>query len=128
MVIRKCTEKDRDILMEFLSKDPSFNLFTIGDIENFGFNVDFQEIWMEMNEDGEIVSCLLRYEGGFIPTAYGPYNVNAYIEIIENHPSTMMISGKKTTVDFLLKRLAEPGRKPKHFILQSSLKMIILLT
>ena len=42
-MIRKLTETDRVEVLKYLYKSPSLNIFIIGDIENFGFEVDFQE-------------------------------------------------------------------------------------
>lgn len=39
IMIRKLTEDDRKITLEFLSDEPAINLFIIGDIECFGFNI-----------------------------------------------------------------------------------------
>ncbi len=48
-MIRKLTVSDNDRLMEYLKEEKSFNLFIIGDVENFGYDSDFQEIWAYLN-------------------------------------------------------------------------------
>lgn len=43
-MIRKLSNKDHPEVMNFLNKDPSLNLFIIGDIESFGFETSFQSL------------------------------------------------------------------------------------
>ncbi len=40
-MVRKLGEKDRAEVMEYVSAEPSINLFIIGDIELVGFDKDF---------------------------------------------------------------------------------------
>ena len=40
---------------EYVSHEERINLFIIGDVENYGLETDFQEIWLQMC-DGRIVS------------------------------------------------------------------------
>lgn len=115
MTIKKCNENHRQALLDYLSEDPSFNLFMIGDIENFGFDTDFQELWMEINENNSINSVLLRYEGNFIVSAHGRFDAKSYLEIIENHPKTLMVSGEKEIVEELTKCLTEPWTRTREF-------------
>ena len=49
--MRKCTEQDRSALNRYLDVNPALNLFFIGDIENNGFDSDFQQVYAE--EDGQ---------------------------------------------------------------------------
>ena len=44
-MIRKLTRENHDQLFEFLKDQQSINLFFIGDIEAFGYDEDFQEIF-----------------------------------------------------------------------------------
>jgi len=53
-MLRKLTENDREMTLEFLSEERAINLFIIGDIECFGFDEDFQEIWGKVNETNEL--------------------------------------------------------------------------
>jgi len=66
-MIRKLTELDRQKTLEYLSEEPAINLFIIGDIEGFGFDVDFQEIWADFDVQDNIDGLLLRYHEYFIP-------------------------------------------------------------
>lgn len=44
-MILKLEDKHRNIVLDYVVKEPSKNLFIIGDIEQHGFNKDFQEVW-----------------------------------------------------------------------------------
>lgn len=97
-MIRQLTEKDRNIVMPFLKKDSSMNLFIIGDIERFGFETDFQEVWGEFQGDA-LRSILLRYYNSFVFYAEGDYNVHGFAGIIKNYSRGTQISGKKDIIE-----------------------------
>ena len=59
-MIKKATEEDRERLLTLANESPCINLFIIGDIETYGFDKDFQEIWYE-EIDGEMEGIYLRY-------------------------------------------------------------------
>lgn len=44
-ILRKLSEADRAIVMTYIGEEPAINLFMIGDIEAFGFDQGFQEVW-----------------------------------------------------------------------------------
>ena len=68
-MIRKCAEVDRKTLLEYLYRDSCLNLFFIGDIHNFGFESDFQHVFME-EENGEIISVYLVYRDNMCLQSY----------------------------------------------------------
>ncbi len=65
-MVRKLVEKDRASAIAFLSAEPSINLFALGDIELFGFEREFQDVWGSFDEQGELDGVLLRYRENFI--------------------------------------------------------------
>jgi len=95
-MIRKLEEKDRKETLDFLSEEASINLFAIGDIESFGFNEDFQDVWGQF-EDDNLTGVLLRYNQNFIPYwKKDNFNSENFIDIIKTSPiKKKMISGKK---------------------------------
>jgi len=99
-MIKKLDENYRKEALEFLSQEPSINLFAIGDIENFGFEEDFQDIWGHFH-NGLIDGILLRFTENFIPYwNKDNFNPEEFKDIIRNSPvKRKMISGKKTIVD-----------------------------
>jgi uncharacterized protein len=98
-MIRKMTENDHEQVFAFLSEEPSINLFIIGDLEAFGYDSDFQEIWAEFDEKEEIRAVLLRFYQSFIPYAKGEFEVNEFIAIMKNYPQPIYLSGKTELVE-----------------------------
>lgn len=93
-MIRKLTEDDQEQLMELLLKEPALNLFILGDIENFGYEQEFMEIWGDIDlSDGRIKAVLLRFYRSYLPYADGPFDVEGFAEIIRKDNNVHMISG-----------------------------------
>ena len=93
-MIRKLAEKDRKTVMEYLSEEPAVNLFLLGDIELFGFDRDFQEVWGSFDERGAMDGVLLRYRDNFIPY-FKDENLDdsEFKKIIKDYEGNTMISG-----------------------------------
>jgi predicted GNAT family acetyltransferase len=113
-MIRKLTEKDHEKVMEFLSTERALNLFIIGDIENFGYETDFQQIWGELVDD-ELTAVLLHYKGNFLPYAKGPFDVEGFAEIISNDDNFQILSGKEEIVEQFDGLIPTGSRKGMYF-------------
>jgi len=98
-MIRKLTITDNDKLIEYLTEEKAINLFIIGDIENFGYDKDFQEVWAEFDEQNEIKAVLLRYFNSYIAYAKAEFNAKEFAEIIINDPSFEILSGIDRVTD-----------------------------
>jgi len=98
-MIRKLTKNDEELVLTFLSVEPSINLFILGDIEAFGFGTDFQELWGEFDYDGRIKAVLLRFYQSFIPYAKGEFDVNGFVSIIKSYSKPILLSGKSDIVE-----------------------------
>ncbi|WP_042455652.1 GNAT family N-acetyltransferase [Neobacillus dielmonensis] len=98
-MIRKLTKSDNTQVMDFLSSEPSMNLFIIGDIEAFGYESEFQEIWGEFNAHNQLNAVLLRYFNSFIPYAKGEFDVAGFACIMMNHDQQIVLSGKSNIVE-----------------------------
>ena len=48
-------------VMNYLKKEPDFNLFIIGDIERYGYDNYFLDIWAGIDKNGRIEGVLLKY-------------------------------------------------------------------
>lgn len=99
MMIRKLTINDHDLVLSYLSEEPSINLFIIGDLEVFGYDSDFQEIWAEFDEHREIKAVLLRFYQSFIPYAKREFNIAEFASIIASFPQPIFLSGKAEIVE-----------------------------
>lgn len=110
-MIRRLVESDRENLMAFVSKKPAENLFIIGDVEAYGFDQDFQKLWGEFNERGELKAVLLKWEGNYIPYAEGKYDVEGFANIMLNDPNMRELSGLKEIVEPLKQLIPKKMRR-----------------
>jgi uncharacterized protein len=94
-MIRRLNESDHDDCFKLIKTMPAENLFIIGDIEAYGFEQEFQKVWGEFNESGELVAILLKFEENYIPFAAASFNAKGFADIISNDPTFKMMSGLK---------------------------------
>lgn len=99
-MIRKLCEQDRELALQFLSEEPCMNLFLIGDIENFGFDCDFQEVWGQFADNGKLEGILLRYHNNFLPYYKDEqFDNEGFKRIIKYYKKgNVIISGKESIV------------------------------
>ncbi|MBF4692531.1 GNAT family N-acetyltransferase [Fusibacter ferrireducens] len=98
-MIVKAQETDRKAILEYCMDEPSINLFIIGDIELYGFDSEFQEVWIQ-ETSGVIQGIILRYHNNFI--LYSKAKMN-FIEILELFKAYKvdLISGKASVLNSL---------------------------
>ncbi len=97
---RKLTESDRIQTLDFLSIEPAINLFIIGDIEQNGFEQNFQELWGDFDEHKNLIGVLLRYNTFYIPYyKNSDFNPLPFIEIIKEDLKHTGLSGKESVVN-----------------------------
>ncbi|MFW5865192.1 MAG: GNAT family N-acetyltransferase [Candidatus Izemoplasmataceae bacterium] len=99
-MIRLLKKTDKISLLDFLYQEAAYNIFPIGDIETFGFDIDFQRVYGEFDDEGNYLSILLRYkEHAVYYASETRFNVN-YVEIFNNDPFDF-ISGKSELMNLL---------------------------
>lgn len=59
-MIRECSEPDRGTLRAFLNEKPVYHTFILSDLEMYGFDKDFQAIYMQ-EEQESCIGVFLRY-------------------------------------------------------------------
>ncbi|KWX70097.1 GNAT family N-acetyltransferase [Paenibacillus jilunlii] len=115
-MIRKLGDADLGPLMTLVSKDPALNLFIIGDVENFGFEQEFMELWGDFREeDGQLIAVLLRFYGNFLPYADGPFDAAGFAELMQAGPKFEMVSGSAETVQAVAEHLNIRKEKQMRF-------------
>lgn len=126
-MLRQLHEKDREQVLEFLSVEPSINLFIIGDIEAFGFELEFQTLWGEFTEEGEIEGVLLRFNESFIPYYINPaFDISGFVEIILEYKCEKMVSGKESVLRRFMEVLPSQESKTTYFCeLDNSDKIVL---
>jgi len=119
-MIRKLTDNDRELALTYLSDEPAINLFIIGDIEGFGFEEEFQEIWADINEQNKIDGLLLRYHENFIPYSkkedFDWTSFKKTIVALENKiEGHVMMSGKESILNNFDDILPNHKRRSTYF-------------
>ncbi|GCF73726.1 N-acetyltransferase [Bacillus cereus] len=98
MMMRKLTKKDHEQVFSFLKEEAALNLFIIGDIEAFGYETAFQELWGAFEENGTLKSILLRFHDTFIPYSKDELVVTDYEALLSAY-KPLKLSGKSTIVE-----------------------------
>lgn len=110
-MLHKLMEEDREKATEYLSLEPEYNLFFLGDIENHGFDAPYMEVWAD-DTNGEYHSIILRYFGFLIVySRENEFDTAPFMQVLAQYPNAS-ISGKRD----LMKRLAGKleGYEYKH--------------
>jgi len=94
-MIRRLTHNDHEACFNLLKPRSAENLFIIGDIEAYGYDQEFQKVWGEFNDSGELVAVLLKYQENYIPYASNSFNAKGFAEIISTDPDFKFMSGLK---------------------------------
>ncbi|MGG2015490.1 GNAT family N-acetyltransferase [Bacillus sp. S10(2024)] len=97
-MIRKLTEQDHKQVISFLRKEAAFNLFLIGDIEAFGYNQEFQELWGQFTIENKLHAVLLRFHDSFIAYAEDSFQPEAFMNQFLNYDH-IKLSGKSEVVE-----------------------------
>lgn len=97
-MIRKLTEKDKTVLMDYVKKEKELNLFVIGDVENYGFDEDFQKVWGEFNDKGEIIGILLKFYENCIVYSRDNFDIKGFLDIMKEE-NFKLLSGEKSIVE-----------------------------
>lgn len=125
-MVRKLEEKDRAAVMEYLSAEPSINLFALGDIELFGFDKEFQEVWGSFDKRGAIDGVLLRFRENFIPYYKADdFDDAGFKKIIQSFEGDTMISGKESIIENYTNLLPGKEGRKMYFCELTSKELLI---
>jgi predicted GNAT family acetyltransferase len=94
----KASEKDRDEINAYCMVEPISNLFILADIENFGFDSRFQDVWYELRE-GKMIGVVLRYHDNLIIYSKNLESDFEIIKEVESMYKIRIISGKRSVID-----------------------------
>lgn len=97
-MIKKCTDKESKKLLSYLYQNKEGNLFIIGDIYNFGFNTDFQHIFID-EIDNDINSVYLVYRDSLVISSYSENVDNAFIKKLIKQYDIKIVNGLKNIID-----------------------------
>jgi uncharacterized protein len=83
-VIRRLVGEDNEVVQSLLLKEKEYNLFILGDIENYGYDKDFQKLWGEFDSSGALLAVLLKYHASFIFYSRENFDVEAFSILMKN--------------------------------------------
>lgn len=99
--VRVLVDSDLPEVFDLLSSHPDLNLFILGDLENYGTDQPFQDVWGEFT-DGILTSVLLRYHDSFVVSQPGPISPDAFRQIVSEYtaalPPGLVQSGRRRVV------------------------------
>jgi len=115
-LIRKIKNIDAEPVLNFLGREPGFNLFAIGDIEKYGCQGKNVEVWTD-SVGGEIAGVLLRYHKSFLVYYSGKdADTTDFLDVIAKHPvEAEIISGKDWIIEKLAKKVDYKTYKKLYF-------------
>lgn len=115
-MILKLNDTHKSMILNYVGKEPSINLFIIGDIEQYGFDKDFQDIWASFDEDNNVNGILLRYMNNFVPYIDNvDTDVEEFKQIIKSYEGEKIISGKGNIIEKFKDVLNDYNEKVTYF-------------
>jgi hypothetical protein len=97
-MLTKAVEKDRLLITQYCLAEPNINLFILGDIENFGFENAFQDVWFQ-TVDEHLTGIVLRYHDNLILYSRDLDMVFDEVRVLLSTLNVRVISGKQTVMD-----------------------------
>lgn len=115
-MIRKCTEEDRARLEAYLINESVYNTFILADIADFGFESDFQTVWVEETEE-RISGVYLRFYGNLILYSQENRINQEFLRELFRQFRPDVIMGKAENIDRVQEILPEYGKNRKDLYL-----------
>lgn len=101
-MILKVNDKFKRKFWEYVSHEECINLYIIADVESYGFETEFQNVWMQIDDNEDVTSVMLKYYKNLIVYSYkNNYDLQEMICHIKNL-DIEYINGKKSVIDKLI--------------------------
>lgn len=102
-MIRRLDKNDHEQCMELLKPKAAENLFILGDIEAYGYDQDFQKLWGDFDEKGNLRAVLLKFYKNYIPyAADANFDHEGLASVISKDPEFRSLNGLKNVTSLLL--------------------------
>ncbi len=110
-------------VIKYLKYEPDFNLGIIGDIERYGYDNNFLEVWAGLDKRKNIEGVLVKYFGYLTFYSRGKFNINSFCDLI-NKLDYLELSGKSQLLEKLYPKLnIKNTRMVKFCILEDTNKL-----
>lgn len=83
-MIQRLNINDHKKVIEYLQREKEVNIFLIGDIERYGYDSYFFNIYGGINENGKVEGILLKCFEFIIFYAYDEFNIIEFADFINN--------------------------------------------
>ncbi|KPU43162.1 acetyltransferase (GNAT) family protein [Oxobacter pfennigii] len=98
-MIRKLTIQDNKKVMEYLKEEASINLFIMGDIENYGYDKTYLDLWGEFDEGGNLKAVMMKFFNSLTAYSKGCFDVQEFAGIIKGLEGIEEFSGKASVTE-----------------------------
>ncbi len=113
-MIRILNENDRLSVLKYLYLESDFNIFAIGDIETYGFNEPFMQVYGEFNSENNFQSILLFYRENVIYYSHvNSFNIE-YLNILDQH-TFKFVSGKEELLERIYPHLFNFNKQRMYY-------------
>lgn len=98
--ITAACKKDLDVLLTYLEKEPVVNTFFLADIEAYGFESPFQNVWIQWENSRPSAVYLRFYQNLMVYSSENQISTDFICHIAEKY-DIMVIMGCGTTIQLL---------------------------
>lgn len=100
---------------EYISHEECINLYIIADVESYGFETEFQKVWIQVNKENNICAVMLKYYSTLIIYSYkNDYDLDELILHIDNLDINI-INGKKSVIEKLITKYHNYKDKKEYY-------------
>ncbi|SIS75763.1 GNAT family N-acetyltransferase [Alicyclobacillus vulcanalis] len=99
-MFRRLTASDHDRVVAYLAKRPALHTFLTGDIERYGYDAPFQEVYGHLS-NGHVTAVLLRFYGSYIFSTEGPDGVEEVVRLLQSNTAWTLIQGDSVSLSLL---------------------------
>lgn len=110
-------------LIRYLKAEADFNIFTLGDIDTYGYNSNFFNIWAQIDSLGQFRGVLVKYYDTLMFYSRDKYNVFEFSNLI-NELYYNEISGKEDTLQELEPYLDFSRKRVVNFSILNQVEML----
>ncbi len=100
MCIRSAHEGCRDKLLAYLEQQPLINTFLLADIEKYGFNQPFQQVWLE-EKNGALQAVYLRFYQNIIVYSHCNHLDAEFVQLLIEQFDILLVMGRGADMDCL---------------------------
>ena len=122
--MRRLTEADRETAIRYAAREPDYNLFILGDIENHGLDGHDVEVFVHDTTSGEMPYdlMLLRYRHSYVACShYAGFRAESAGAILQKN-SVASLCGKSETVEKLIPWLPGKQARDMHLMTLTAVK------